>query len=373
MRGISTARAYHIYTGALYIFGIVAVYWLVRLGSNSRARALLAALATLLISPAQLLVADLRQSNPYWIPMRLEVLTHYGEGPHISALCLLPAALGGHVCCINEARPIGVAAAAVLCALTVANNFYGATALAILFPVVVWSVWVGFRDRRIWLYSAGIIALAYGLSAFWLTPSYLRVTGANLRLVAQPGTVWARLVALIALALYCGLSFKLGNRRPERIWKVFVAGVVTLLGVYVLGFYYFRLIILGQPHRLVPELDLALSLLLAELVCLLWTRRNLRAFTIAATCFVFMPATSYFGPHSLALSPGRPIGRPIRISDGEMGARASAGPAGPPLRQCQVLVRCLVRQRANRRRIRAGNAELDLARRHLADLHGRPG
>ncbi len=294
LASISTARAYHMYTGALYVFGIAAVYWLVRLGSNSRARALLVSLATLLVSPSLLLVADLRQSDPYWIPMSLEVLTHYGEGPHISALCLLPAALAAAFVALTKFRPIALAAAGLLCAWTVANNFYGATALAMLFPVVVWSVWLGFRDRRIWLYAAGIVALAYGLSAFWLTPSYLRVTSANLRLVAQPGTIWSRVIFGVAIALYCAVSFQVGNRRPERVWKVFVAGAATVLGVYVLGFYYFDLRILGQAHRLDPELDLALSLLFAELVGLLWTRRKLRAFTIAATCFVFLPATSYF-------------------------------------------------------------------------------
>ena len=242
--GVSPARAYHIYTGVLYVFGIAAVYWLARVGSGSRARALLAALAALLISPSLLLASDPRQADPLWIPMRLEVLTHYGEGPHISALCVLPAALAATFLALTTPRLIAIGAASVLCALTVANNFYGATALAILFPIAVWSVWVCRRDRRVWLRAAGIFALAYALSAFWLTPSYLRITLANLKLVAQPGTVWSRIIGALAAALFCAISFRLGNGRPERMWKIFVAGAAALLGVYVLGFYYF-----GLHHR----------------------------------------------------------------------------------------------------------------------------
>src|ERR1700741_588178 len=35
----STARAYHIYIGLLYVFGLVSIYWLVILGGGSRAAA----------------------------------------------------------------------------------------------------------------------------------------------------------------------------------------------------------------------------------------------------------------------------------------------------------------------------------------------
>src|SRR4051812_49664533 len=39
------ARAYHLYIAVFYIFGILSVYWMVHIGSQSRAPALLAAIA----------------------------------------------------------------------------------------------------------------------------------------------------------------------------------------------------------------------------------------------------------------------------------------------------------------------------------------
>src|SRR5579862_4215816 len=91
--GVSTARAYHFYIGILYVFGIPAVYWLVRAGGGARIGALLAAAGAALVSPSFFLLSIIRHDSPYWVPQRLHVLMQYGEGPHISALSVLPAAL----------------------------------------------------------------------------------------------------------------------------------------------------------------------------------------------------------------------------------------------------------------------------------------
>ena len=98
-----------------------------------------------------------------------------------------PFALAFSFVALRSWRPIAFAAAAVLCALTVATNFYGAVALAIFFPVAVWSIWVTQCQAAVWLRAGGIAVLAWLLSAFWLTPSYLQVTTINLGLVNASG------------------------------------------------------------------------------------------------------------------------------------------------------------------------------------------
>ena len=109
------------------------------------------------------------------------MLLRYGEGPHISSVALLPIALAFAWLGLERRRPAVLAAAAVFCALVALTNFYGATSLAIFYSILVWSIWVTSRDHLILLRAAAIPALAYGLSAFWLTPSYLRITVENLR------------------------------------------------------------------------------------------------------------------------------------------------------------------------------------------------
>ncbi len=287
------ARAYHLYSAIFYVFGIVAVYWMVRIGSGSRGAAWLAAAAAALISPSFLFLTQVRHDSAYWVPQRLHVLMGWGDGPHISALCVVPAALCAAFLALRSWKPLALAAAGALCSLVAANNFYGATTLAIFFPIVVWSVWLGERRAGVWWRAFGIVLLAYGLSAFWLTPSYLRVTLLDLKWVSMPGNFLSVIVMLIAVALYGVFSWWLGNRRPDREWPIFVVGGAVIFSVYVLGFFFFGFRTIGEPGRLVPDLDLALIIAGAEMVRALWGRPGLRIACAVLLTVAFLPALRY--------------------------------------------------------------------------------
>jgi hypothetical protein len=288
----STAKAYHVYIGLTYVFGIAAVYWLALLGSASRRIAWLSTITVALVSPCLILIRSLHDDSPWMIPQRLHVLMSYGEGPHISALSILGAALAASIVALREWRPAALALAGVFCALTVSNNFYGATALAFFFPVLAWSVWVGVRDRMVWVRGAGIAVLAYGLCASWLTPSYLRITWNNLKWVSSPGDLNSRLVMLVAVVVFCDVSFRWANRRPDRIWTCFTAGSALILSVYVLGYFYAGLRIIGEAPRLSPEFDLAVLLMLATAMDALW-RARLRPEALAMGAVLMIPAGIY--------------------------------------------------------------------------------
>ncbi len=79
----------------------------------------------------------------------------YGEGPHVCSLSLLPFALGFAWLGIERRRAPFLVAAGIFSALVALTNFYGATALAIFYPILVWSLWVTHRDNRIWLRRRG--------------------------------------------------------------------------------------------------------------------------------------------------------------------------------------------------------------------------
>ena len=264
------AKAYHIYTALLYCLGIAGVYFLVRVMSGSRGAAWLAAAATALVSPAFLFLRVMRLDSPHFTPCRLWVLTRYGEGPHISSLALLPFALAFAYLGLQRGRPGSLACAALFSALVALTNFYGATSLAIFYPIVVWSIWVTSRDNRVWLRAAAIPALAYGLSAFWLAPSYFRITIENLRWVASPGNRWSLVLALAAGVIFVLASLRTASGKPGRTYSVFISGSLLFMGLNVLGHFSFNFRVIGEPHRLVPELDLALTLVGAELLRRLW-------------------------------------------------------------------------------------------------------
>lgn len=291
--GVAPARAYHLYIAVMYVLGILSVYWLVRAGSHSRASALLAAAATALLSPSFLLLPAMRHDSAFFVPQRLHVLMAYGEGPHISALAVLPAAAAAILAALRSRRLALIGAAAALSALTVANNFYGATSLAILFPIAVWSVWICERPAGLWLRAAAIPVLAYGLSAFWLTASYVRITSENLKLVALPGNATSRMVFAIGIALYALFSFRTFRGRPEHTWTVFVCGAAVAFSIWVLGAFALNLRITGDPQRLVPELDLVLILLSVSFLHRLWRSSALHLPLALLTLAAFCPAVRY--------------------------------------------------------------------------------
>lgn len=290
---MTTARAYHLYTAILYVLGMVSVYWFVRVSMGSRVGALFAAAGTALLSPSMLLVQQFRWDNPLWLPQRLHVLMRYGEGPHMSALAILPAALAASYLALREWKPTALVSAGALCALVVMHNFYGATALAIFFPVLVWSVWVCHGGAAVWLRAAGIALLAYGLCAPWLTLSYVRITLIDMQWVSEPGNAVLQAILLVLLVAYGILSFRLGRGKPGNMSAVFVAGSVLVLALDVLSYYYFNSRIFGEGHRLAPELDLVIILAGVEIIRRLWLRPDLRIACCVAVAFAFVPAAYY--------------------------------------------------------------------------------
>jgi hypothetical protein len=263
-------KAYHVFTALMFCLGIAGVYFLVRVMSGFRGSAWLAAISCALVSPSFLFIQPVRADAPYLMPQRLGVLLRYGEGPHISALSLLPIALAFAFLGIQRSRPASLALASLFCALIALTNFYGATALAMLYPILVWAVWISHRDNRILPRAAVIPALAYGLSAFWLTPSYFRITLDNLRYVAEPGSRFSFAIAIAAVIAFAGASFFWASRQKDRGYTVFIIGGLWFLGLYVLGYYGFHFLVTGNPPRLIPELDMVMLLATAEGLRRLW-------------------------------------------------------------------------------------------------------
>jgi hypothetical protein len=270
--GIPPIRAYRFYTGFFYCLGIAGVYLLIRAGTGMRGGAWLGAAATALVSPTFLVMSRYRIDSYLWGPQRLHVLVEYGEGPHVTAVALIPIALAFAWRALAERRPTALALAAVFAAAVVSNNFYGATSLAISYAALVWSFWVTRRGEKWFAYAVAIPVLAYGLTAFWLVPSYFRITLANMKYVAAPTNGWSIAVVIAGAAAFAWASYRLANGRPERTWGVFVAGLFGFFALDVLGDYFIGLHITGQAGRLVPELDLAAILGAITVLAVLWRR-----------------------------------------------------------------------------------------------------
>jgi hypothetical protein len=279
--GFWPVKAYHFYTIFFYCVGIAGVYLLIRAGSRSRGAALLGAAATALMSPSLLFMKEMRIDSGPLVPVRLGALLKYGEGPHMTALAVIPFALAFTWRALEKRRPGSVVLAAIFSAAVVSNNFYGATALTMFYAVLLWSFWATRRDLRMALPALAIPALAYGLTAFWLVPSYVRITVHNMPYVSEPPNAWSYGVAGVVAVAFAFASYRWARSRPERTWAVFVAGCVVFFSLDVLGNYYFSFRVAGEPGRLEPELDMVLILGVLAILEWLW-RRPVGAERVAA-------------------------------------------------------------------------------------------
>ncbi|HEY1338803.1 MAG TPA: hypothetical protein VGF59_14905 [Bryobacteraceae bacterium] len=283
--GFWPVKAYHFYTAFFYCLGIAGVYLLVRVGMRSRGAAWLAAIATALMSPSFLIMKEYRNDAWKLLPLRLGVLVKYGEGPHMTALALIPFALAFTWRALEERRAFHIALAGIFCAAVASNNFYGATALAVLYPVLVWSFWITRQDRQILAPAIAIPAIAYGLTAFWLVPSYFKVTAQNMKFVAEHGTTWSVWVALVFAVAFAVTTDRFAKNKPERTWTVFIAGCALFFSVNILGNYFFGFRVTGEPSRLVPELDMIYIIGVVTILAWMWNRPG-RALRIAAVVIV---------------------------------------------------------------------------------------
>jgi hypothetical protein len=252
--GCEPVRAYHVFIAFFYCLGTASAYVLTRVAMRSRWLAWLGTAAYMLMSPAYLILLSHRTDSFWLAPYRLAALVRFGEGPHITSLALLLLALASAWRALEGQRRADVALAATFSAAVVSTNFYGATALAVFYPILAWSFWVTRRDRWMGMLALIIPAAAYGL-AFWLVPSYFRITAGNMKYVGSPADGWSVASAVAVAAAYVTLTWRLANRRPERTWAIFIAGCVLFFSLNIIGNYFFNFRISGDPHRWIPELD----------------------------------------------------------------------------------------------------------------------
>jgi hypothetical protein len=264
--GLTPARAYHAVTALFFCLGPVALFALALRISGSRAGACTAALLYTAVSPSVWLMPDVRADLGGWFgSRRLQVLVGWGEGPHVTAVALLPLALLAIHAAAEKQRPAWIAPAALAAAAVALTNWLGAFALAL--GVLSWLA-AGFeldwrRLRRLAL--AGV--LAYGLAAPWMPPSTVAVIQENAQTIEGD---YRGVYALLPLRLGIGLAALALAKFAMRRWRTPAGLQMAVLfslatGAITLASAWFGIAVLPQPQRYhVPmELGIALALGLA--------------------------------------------------------------------------------------------------------------
>lgn len=203
---LSAVRAYHGVTGATYALGAGTLFLMaVRLGAP-RGAAFLAGLFYSLFSPSALFMPGVAGDiGGLWFARRLQVLTVYGEGPHISAMTLIPLVILALEAAVGGRTKRLVAVAAIPIAVVFLTNVPGTMALGL--TVFCWiCAQPADRLKRAWMVAGVGSALAYGFACFGIPPSALLTVGGNVGSMHRGfsnsmahGPVWLAL-ALLAVA-----------------------------------------------------------------------------------------------------------------------------------------------------------------------------
>jgi hypothetical protein len=264
---VTPALAHHLVGAAAYCLGPITLYWLASTLSGRRGLSLAAALGYSLLSPSAMLVpAIARDLGTVFGPRRLHALVAYGEGPHVMALALLPAALVLLHRALEQFKPGRVFLAALALAAVPLTNWLGAFALAV--AVVAYLLAYGDWRRPAGLFQvAGVALLAYALAAPWIPPSTLAAIRHNAQYTVghypMGGAQYFSAGLLLAAAV--ALSALLRRRGVAR-WLIFFAVFSLAMAAIALSGYWFGVYLMPQPERYHLEMDLALAVPVAFLL-----------------------------------------------------------------------------------------------------------
>lgn len=261
LSGTEPVPAYHTVTALLYALGPVTLFWLALRLSGSRGFSFLAAMLYSLFSPSALLGAAIRLDigSPF-NPRRAQTLLVYGDGPHISAITLIPLALLVLDTALRRKRPAWYVLAALAIAAVPLTNWPGAAAFA--FAVVAYLAARPETTPKVWLTAAALGAYAYLLACAWLPPSTVAAVRANSEWAGGAFHVGVQhlrylglwIVALVLLRAACE-RFRIS---PVVRFAIFFAVPLTAI---VLAATQLDISILPQPHRYQLEVEMGIALI----------------------------------------------------------------------------------------------------------------
>jgi hypothetical protein len=263
MAGWTAPHAYHFVTAATYSLGPVTLFLFCYRLTLRHGYALLTALIYSLISPSAFLATRfLIDNGRLFNPRRFQTLVHYGEGPHVTALMLIPLALWMLHCAAVDRRWIYIPLASVAVAAIPLTNWTGTTGftMALIAYVVSRFSAASFGERPLhWPTLIAIGVLAYTLAMPWIPPSLiLSVQASAATLETVSSTSQKASMVFIAALLLLGLYLVFQRYRTPGIHRFFF-NFAAISGVVVLGRMWFGLVLVPIASRFHLEMEMAIA------------------------------------------------------------------------------------------------------------------
>ena len=288
--GWTPQHAYHFLTAVTYCAGALTLFCMCYAANRDRLQAFVAALLFSLISPTCFLVPLIRADAGGWLaPRRYQVLVHYGEGPHLTAVAMIPIVilvLHGAVALRNR---VCIALAPFALAAVALTNWPGSMGLSLAVLAYCLSQVGAFRISN-WLVLIGTGVAAYLIASPWLPPSVIRAVIRNAQQSDATSYGAAQIWPVLILATLSVALLLIFKRVDANRWFRFFAFFTLLTGGVSIGREWFGWRLLPQPNRFQVEFEMAFAATAAYL--LIWSMRKLpvRIQTIAATVLVLAGA-----------------------------------------------------------------------------------
>ena len=261
--GWTAQHAYHFVTATTYSLGPLTLFWLCYRLTRRHGYALLTALVYSLISPSAFLSTAFRIDNGrLFNPRRFQTLVHYGEGPHVTALMLIPLTLWLLDQAAVKRRWMFLPLATIGVAAIPLTNWTGTTgfvmALSAYIIAKVSSKRLGENPIH-WPTLIGIGVLAYALAATWLPPSLIRSVQESAAKLDSISPNNAKVASFaIGAVMILGLHFLFQRYRTASTYRFFffftvISGVVTMAKMW------FNVVLIPISSRFHLEMEMAIA------------------------------------------------------------------------------------------------------------------
>ncbi len=263
--GFSPALALHEVGAFFYCLGPVSLFLMAWTMSKRVSASFFAALAYSLLSPCAWFFPILRpdMGGTVWNARRLQILSYYGEDPHITTVAFLPLAAMFLYLALKRGGIVYFVLGVIATAAVLLSNAFGAVDLFLMCGCLLAAV----NRERFWK-NAALLAAAGATAYLWVSPaippSLLQVIRVNAALVGGDYRFTSR--SLMGLGILAGgaVLLWLAARRsnaPES-FSFFLISAWVFFAIPALAFY-FDIFVFPQPHRYQVEMEMCFCLLLA--------------------------------------------------------------------------------------------------------------
>ncbi len=265
LKSISIPHFYRILTAVFYCIGPISLYFFVRYLTKKTFPALVSVLVYTLPTLSLLFLPGLKGEMVVsgFVPWQLLVLAKYGEGPHIASLSLVPLVALLFLKVLRKPSFKKYLLVAILSSFILLINILSFFSLLLMLSIVLFSEMVLEKPAFKFKSAFSIFLLTLGLSAFWYNLSFFKM----IFLFEKGGSLIQNLLslfpfAIIMIPIFVVFSLFVFEKKPK-LQPLFIGFFWFLTFFIIIGsWFYFERIYFPQPNRFIPELNLAISLLI---------------------------------------------------------------------------------------------------------------